>query len=460
MEAEGRRALTALVVDDEENIVHVLTTLLAQEGFGVAAAQTGEEALERIRSEVVDLVLLDVRLPGRDGIEVLEAVKAHRPDCSVLMMTAFGSVESAVAALRAGADDYLVKPFRAEEVLRRIQAVLERQRLRREVRRLRREVGSRYGFGSLLGRSPAMRALVSQLEQVAATRSTVLLMGESGTGKELAARALHYHSDRAERPFVVIDCAAIPETLQESELFGHTRGAFTGAVAAKRGLFEEARGGTVFLDEVGDLSGATQAKLLRVLQEGTVRRLGDTRTIQVDVRIIAATNRDLPAEVRAGRFREDLFFRLNVLPLQLPLLRERPEDIPLLAEHFLRRFAAETGRPVRHIAPAALDCLIAYRWPGNVRELEHAIERAVLLSQGETLEVRDLPPAVQGGGGQGVEEAPLRLRDAVARLNVDLERGLIRRALARTGGNRTEAASLLGISRRALLYKLKDYGIA
>jgi len=460
MEAEVRRGPTALVVDDEENMVHVLTTLLAQEGFGVAAARTGEEALERIRSEVVDLVLLDVRLPGRDGIEVLEAVKAQRPDCGVLMMTAFGSIESAVAALRAGADDYLVKPFRAEEVLRRIQAVLERQGLRREVRRLRREVGTRYGFGNLLGRSSAMRALLGQLEQVAATRSTVLLMGESGTGKELAARALHYNSDRAERPFVIIDCAAIPETLQESELFGHTRGAFTGAVAAKRGLFEEAHGGTLFLDEVGDLSAATQAKLLRVLQEGTIRRLGDTRTIQVDVRIIAATNRDLPAEVRAGRFREDLFFRLDVLPLRLPPLRERPEDIPLLTEHFLRRFAAETGRPVRQIAPPALDCLMAYRWPGNVRELEHAIERAVLLSQGETLEVGDLPPAVQGGGGQGVEEAPLSLREAVARLNADLERGLIRRALARTGGNRTEAAALLGISRRALLYKLKGYGIA
>jgi len=460
MEAEVRRGPTALVVDDEENMVHVLTTLLAQEGFGVAAARTGEEALERIRSEVVDLVLLDVRLPGRDGIEVLEAVKAQRPDCGVLMMTAFGSIESAVAALRAGADDYLVKPFRAEEVLRRIQAVLERQGLRREVRRLRREVGTRYGFGNLLGRSSAMRALLGQLEQVAATRSTVLLMGESGTGKELAARALHYNSDRAERPFVIIDCAAIPETLQESELFGHTRGAFTGAVAAKRGLFEEAHGGTLFLDEVGDLSAATQAKLLRVLQEGTIRRLGDTRTIQVDARIIAATNRDLPAEVRAGRFREDLFFRLDVLPLRLPPLRERPEDIPLLTEHFLRRFAAETGRPVRQIAPPALDCLMAYRWPGNVRELEHAIERAVLLSQGETLEVGDLPPAVQGGGGQGVEEAPLSLREAVARLNADLERGLIRRALARTGGNRTEAAALLGISRRALLYKLKGYGIA
>lgn len=460
MEAEVRRGLTALVVDDEENMVHVLTTLLAQEGFGVAAARTGEEALERIRSEVVDLVLLDVRLPGRDGLEVLEAVKAQRPDCGVLMMTAFGSIESAVAALRAGADDYLVKPFRAEEVLRRIQAVLERQGLRREVRRLRREVGTRYGFGNLLGRSPALRALLGHLEQVAPTRSTVLLMGESGTGKELAARALHYNSDRAERPFVVIDCAAIPETLQESELFGHTRGAFTGAVAAKRGLFEEAHGGTLFLDEVGDLSAATQAKLLRVLQEGTIRRLGDTRTIQVDVRIVAATNRDLPAEVRAGRFREDLFFRLNVLPLRLPPLRERLEDIALLAEHFLRRFAADTGRPVRQIAPPALDCLMAYRWPGNVRELEHAIERAVLLSQGETLEVRDLPPAVQGGGGQGVEEAPLRLRDAVARLNADLERGLIRRALARTGGNRTEAALVLGISRRALLYKLKGYGIA
>jgi len=460
MEAEGRRGLTALVVDDEENMVHVLTTLLAQEGFGVAAARTGEEAVERIRSEVVDLVLLDVRLPGRDGLEVLEVVKAQRPDCGVLMMTAFGSIESAVAALRAGADDYLVKPFRAEEVLRRIQAVLERQGLRREVRRLRREVGTRYGFGNLLGRSPAMQALLSQLEQVAATRSTVLLLGESGTGKELAARALHYNSDRAEQPFVVIDCAAVPETLQESELFGHTRGAFTGAVAAKRGLFEEAHGGTVFLDEVGDLSTATQAKLLRVLQEGTIRRLGDTRVIQVDVRIIAATNRDLPAEVRAGRFREDLFFRLNVLPLRLPPLRERPEDIPLLAEHFLRRFAAETGRPLRWIAPVALDCLMAYRWPGNVRELEHAIEHAVLLSQGEALEVRDLPPAVQGGGGQEVEEAPLRLRDAVARLNADLERGLIRRALTRTRGNRTEAAHLLGISRRALLYKLKAYGIA
>lgn len=460
MEAEVRRGLTALVVDDEENMVHVLTTLLAQEGFGVAAARTGEEALERIRSEVVDLVLLDVRLPGRDGLEVLEAVKAQCPDCGVLMMTAFGSIESAVAALRAGADDYLVKPFRAEEVLRRIQAVLERQGLRREVRRLRREVGTRYGFGNLLGRSPATRALLGHLEQVAPTRSTVLLMGESGTGKELAARAIHYNSDRAERPFVVIDCAAIPETLQESELFGHTRGAFTGAVAAKRGLFEEAHGGTLFLDEVGDLSASTQAKLLRVLQEGTIRRLGDTRTIQVDVRIVAATNRDLPAEVRAGRFREDLFFRLNVLPLRLPPLRERLEDIALLAEHFLRRFAADTGRPVRQIAPPALDCLMAYRWPGNVRELEHAIERAVLLSQGETLEVRDLPPAVQGGEGQGVEEAPLRLRDAVARLNADLERGLIRRALARTGGNRTEAALVLGISRRALLYKLKEYGIA
>ncbi|HEU5394773.1 MAG TPA: sigma-54 dependent transcriptional regulator [Candidatus Methylomirabilis sp.] len=460
MEAESRRGLTALVVDDEENMVHVLTTLLAQEGFGVTAARTGEEALERIRSEVVDLVLLDVRLPGRDGIEVLEAVKGQRPDCGVLMMTAFGSVESAVAALRAGADDYLVKPFRAEEVLRRIQAVVERQGLRREVRRLRREVGTRYGFGNLLGRSPAMRILVSQLEQVAASRSTVLLLGESGTGKELAARALHYNSDRAAGPFVVIDCGAIPETLQESELFGHTRGAFTGAVAAKRGLFEEAHGGTVFLDEVGDLSAATQAKLLRVLQEGTIRRLGDTRTIQVDVRIIAATNRDLQAEIRAGRFREDLFFRLNVFPLQLPPLRERAEDVPFLAEHFLRRFAAESGRPVRQIAPLVLDCLKAYRWPGNVRELEHAIERAVLLSQGETLEVRDLPTVLQGGGGQGVEEAPLRLRDAVARLNADLERGLIRRALARTGGNRTEAAALLGISRRALLYKLKAHGIS
>ena len=451
-----------LVVDDEENMVHFLTKLLRAEGFEVEGVRTGEAALDRLRAGPFELVLTDLKLPDTDGIEILKAVRELHPETVVVLITAYGTIESAIEAMRAGAYDYVTKPFRASEILQVVEKALERVHLRREVSQLRQVVEERFGFASLVGKSAKMQEVYTQIEKVAAARGTVLIQGESGTGKELVAKAIHFNSPRKSGPFVVIDCGAIPEALQESELFGHERGAFTGAIATKKGLFEEAHGGTLFLDEVAELAPGLQAKLLRALQDGEIRRVGGTKTLHVDARVIAATNRDLAAEMREGAFREDLFYRLNVFPIFLPPLRERREDLPLLVDHFLDRLAQEGGKPPKRLSPEALRAMMAYPWPGNVRELEHALERAALLSEGETITDHDLPPEILAPKDELtviLPDSAAGFKETVARLIRDAEVRLILRALAQSGGNRTEAARLLGISRRALLYKLNEYNL-
>jgi len=451
-----------LVVDDEENMVHFLTKLLRAEGFEVEGTGTGEAALDRLRDAPFELVLTDLKLPDTDGIEILKAARELHPETVVVLITAHGTIESAIEAMRAGAYDYVTKPFRASEILQVVNKALERVRLRREVVQLRQAVEQRFGLAGLVGKSAKMQEVYTQIEKFAAARGVVLIQGESGTGKELVAKALHFNSPRKAGPFVVIDCGAIPEALQESELFGHEKGAFTGAIATKKGLFEEAHGGTLFLDEVAELAPGLQAKLLRALQDGEIRRVGGTKTLRVDARVIAATNRDLAAEVRDGAFREDLFFRLNVFPLFLPPLRERREDIPLFVDHFLDRIAQDGGGPLKRLSPEALRAMLAYPWPGNVRELEHALERAALLSEGETITARDLPPEILAPGDELTVSLPGStegFKETMARVIRDVEVRLIRRALAQSGSNRTEAARILGISRRALLYKLKEYNL-
>ena len=451
-----------LVVDDEENMVHFLTKLLRAEGFVVEGTGTGEAALDRLRDAPFELVLTDLKLPDTDGIEILKAARELHPETVVVLITAHGTIESAIEAMRAGAYDYVTKPFRASEILQVVNKALERVRLRREVVQLRQAVEQRFGLAGLVGKSAKMQEVYTQIEKVAGARGAVLIQGESGTGKELVAKALHFNSPRKAGPFVVIDCGAIPEALQESELFGHEKGAFTGAIATKKGLFEEAHGGTLFLDEVAELAPGLQAKLLRALQDGEIRRVGGTKTLRVDARVIAATNRDLAAEVRDGAFREDLFFRLNVFPLFLPPLRERREDIPLFVDHFLDRIAQDGGGPLKRLSPEALRAMLAYPWPGNVRELEHALERAALLSEGEAITARDLPPEILAPGDELTLSLPGStegFKETMARVIRDVEVRLIRRALAQSGSNRTEAARILGISRRALLYKLKEYNL-
>ncbi len=451
-----------LVVDDEENMVHFLTKLLRAEGFEVEGVGTGEAALERLRAAPFELVLTDLKLPDTDGIEILKGARELQPEAVVVLITAYGTIESAIEAMRAGAYDYVSKPFRASEILQVVDKALERVRLRREVSQLRQAVAERFGFASLVGKSPKMQEVYTQIEKVAATRGTVLIQGESGTGKELVAKAIHFNSSRKSGPFVVIDCGAIPEALQESELFGHERGAFTGAIATKKGLFEEAHGGTLFLDEVAELAPGLQAKLLRALQDGEIRRVGGTKTLHVDARVIAATNRDLAAEVREGAFREDLFYRLNVFPIFLPPLRERREDLPLLVDHFLDRLARDGGKPPKRLSPEALRAMMTHPWAGNVRELEHALERAALLSEAETITDRDLPPEILAPKDEltvVLPDSAVSFKETMARLIRDAETRLIRRALAQAGGNRTEAARILGISRRTLLYKLNEYNL-
>jgi DNA-binding NtrC family response regulator len=451
-----------LVVDDEENMVHFLTKLLRAEGFEVEGVRTGEAALEQLRAAPFELVLTDLKLPDTDGIEILKVARELRPETVVVLITAYGTIGSAIEAMRAGAYDYVTKPFRANEILQVVDKALERVRLRREVIQLRQAVAERFGLASLVGKSAKMQEVYTQIEKVAAARGAVLIQGESGTGKELVAKAIHFNSPRKSGPFVVIDCAAIPEALQESELFGHEKGAFTGAVAAKKGLFEEAHGGTLFLDEVAELAPGLQSKLLRALQEGEIRRVGGTKTLRVDTRIIAATNRDLAAEVREGAFREDLFYRLNVFPIFLPPLRERREDLPLLADHFLDRLAQGSGKPPKQLSPEALRAMMAYPWPGNVRELEHAIERAALLSEEDVMTTRDLPPEILAPRDEltlVLPDSAVSFKETMARVIRDAEVRLIRRALAQSANNQTEAARILGISRRALLYKLNAYNL-
>ena len=451
-----------LVVDDEENMVHFLTKLLTREGYETTGVLSGTEALACIKDGAYDLVLCDLKLPGADGMEVLTAIRETLPEAVVIMITAYGTIPSAIEAMRVGAYDYVTKPFRAHEILAVIEKGLERIRLRREVEYLRKVVTQRFGFGGLVGKCKPMQEVYTQVEKMAAARGTVLIQGESGTGKELVAKAIHYASPRKSGPFVVIDCGAIPEQLQESELFGHVKGAFTGAIATRRGLFEEADRGTLFLDDVTELPLGLQAKLLRALQEGEIRRVGDSRMIRVDVRVVAATNRDLEEEVRHGAFRGDLYHRLNVFPIRLPPLRDRREDIPSLVEHFLARIGEQARGQPKRVSSDALRVLTGYAWPGNVRELEHVLERAALLSEGEVIGESDLPPQLtcpREALTVALPEDALAIPETTARIVREVERELIRRALARTANNRTEAARILGLSRRALVYKLKEYGL-
>ena len=468
---------TVLVVEDEPKMLRLLELNLSDEGYTTRSAASAEAALSLLRQESVDLVLTDLRLPGMDGLEFLQAAKRVSAALPVVVMTAYGTVETAVEAMKAGASDYVLKPFSLEEVKLIIRKELDVHHLREENRSLREALGRRYEFKNIVARSPKMQEALGTVERVAPTNSTVLLGGESGVGKDLIARAIHQHSRRASGPFVKINCTAIPENLLESELFGYEKGAFTGAVASKPGKFELADKGTVFLDEIGDVPGAIQVKLLRVLQEREFERLGGTRTLKVDVRLVAATNRDLRAALEQGTFRKDLYYRLNVVPISIAPLRERKEDIPYLVDHFIARFAREAGKPIEGITPAAMKLLTAFHWPGNVRELENIIERAVALFVGTVIDVGDVqldvspwqPPqadlALATGPAAGANPAGPNASGAALPFLPDgmtleqYEDEIIREAVRRAGGNKSQAARLLGLSRNALRYRLSKMGV-
>ncbi len=447
-----------LVVDDEENIRLVLRTLLRKNGYEVETAEDGEQAIAQLDRFDPDVVLTDVRMPKVGGLDLLGTLQAKGHRATVIVMSAYGSVDLALEAMKAGAYDYIQKPFKQDEMLLVLKKAEERESLRRENRKLRAQVESEHTFQSILAKSAPMKEVFRTIAKVADFKTTVLVNGESGVGKELVARAIHDRSPRKHKPFVAINCGAIPENLLESELFGHKKGAFTDASSDRRGLFEEASGGTLFLDEIGELPLLLQVKLLRVLQEETIRRLGDSKDIKVDVRVIAATHRDLAADAKAGRFREDLFYRIHVLSLPIPPLRDRREDIPVLVDHFLARNNERLGTKLRGLSSEAQRLLLEYGWPGNVRELENTIERAMVLAEGDCIELHDLPERLR----QALDPVQVQLASgelSIKKTVAAVEQILIRRALVKTRGNRTRAAELLEISHRALLYKLKDYFI-
>jgi two-component system response regulator AtoC len=448
-----------LVVDDEENIRVVLRTLLRRNGYEVETASNGEEALALVDSFGPDFVLTDVRMPKMGGLDLLSTLRAKQRDATVLVMSAYGNVDMALEAMKLGAYDYVQKPFKNDEIVLALRKAEEREALRRENRALREEIRKEFKFEDLLAKSAPMQDVFRMIAKAAEYKTTVLIQGESGVGKELVARAIHGRSSRGASRFVGVNCGAIPETLLEGELFGHRKGAFTDASSDRRGLFEEADGGTMFLDEVGEIPLALQVKLLRVLQDESIRRLGDPRDIKVDVRIVAATHRDLGAETKAGRFRDDLYYRLNVLTIVVPPLRERRDDIPLLIDHFLARHNARLGTGVRGVDAEARRVLMEYSWPGNVRELENTIERALVLAEGDWINAVDLPERIRES------RDPIKMQLASGELSIKkttrvIEEVLIRRALQKTKGNRTRAAQVLEISHRALLYKIKDYGLS
>jgi two-component system, NtrC family, response regulator HydG len=449
-----------LVVDDESPNLESLGKIFGREGWRVALAGSGPAALDVLRREAVGAVVTDLLMPGMSGEELLRAVRTVSPGTEVVLMTAFGTVESAVAAMKLGAYDFITKPVKRHAIVKAVRQALERASLVAENRALRARLTelSPGEAGGLLGEAPGFRAVLDTLRQAAPTSATVLLSGESGTGKELAARLVHDLSPRAQGPFVPINCAAIPEGLLESELFGHERGAFTGAVARKEGRFERARGGTLLLDEVGEIPASLQVKLLRFLQDGVLERVGGSEGVRVDVRVVAATNRDLAAEVKAGRFREDLFYRLDVVSVRLPPLRERREDVPLLAMAFLRRMAEKHGKPVHAFTPAALAALELYPWPGNVRELLHAVERAVILCRGDGVDVPDLPESIRAApaapGERAPGGAPASLVVPLGTTLEEIERLVIRETLRETRGDKNLAAQILGIAARTIYRKL------
>ena len=454
--------MNILVVDDEEILQDVLGLLLRKEGYRPIAARTGEEALLLFDKEPIDLVLLDVMLPGMSGMDVLRQIRQRDPEQVVVVITAYSSIEGAIEAMRQGAFHYVPKPFKNEEVLLTIRKGLEQRRLTQENRELREQLGRRYGLDNIIGKSQPMQQVFDLIRLSAPSKSNILILGESGTGKELVAKAIHHHSRRSDGPFVTVNSGSMPPDLLESTLFGHVKGAFTGAIAAKKGLFELADGGSIFFDEIGNIPPDTQAKLLRVIQEKEFMRLGGVETIKVDVRIIAATNAHLENLVQQGAFREDLYYRLNVITIHLPPLRKRAEDIPLLARHFLRLYAEENGKVISEIAPGAMERLIDYRWPGNVRELENAIERAVVLSPGETIDLELLPPAVRSPNGA----APVAANGPLPDLGTSFwdsvsayERQLIVRALHAAGGVQKRAAEILQVKPTTLHEMMKRLSI-
>jgi DNA-binding NtrC family response regulator len=445
---------TILIVEDEVRMRRLLELSLGEEGYNTHSTETADEGLKFVGREPVDLLLTDLKLPGMSGLELLEAARRVRADLPVIVMTAYGTVESAVEAMKAGASDYDLKPFSLDEIKLVVRRALDVRRLRDENRDLREALGKRYDVSGIVAQSPKMQEVLGLVERVAQTNSTVLLCGESGVGKDLVANAIHQRSRRSRGPFLKINSTAIPENLLESELFGYEKGAFTGAAGSKPGKFELADGGTLFLDEIGDVPPSVQVKLLRVLQEREFERLGGTKTVKVDVRLVAATNRDLRAALEDGTFREDLYYRLNVVPINIPPLRDHKEDIPALAAMFLRKFAESSGKAILEISPPAMERLTRYHWPGNVRELENVMERAVALSPGPVLEPRDIL----------IDEMAQKPADAVHFLPEGMtleqwEDEMIREAMRRAAGNKSQAARLLGLSRNALRYRLSKLGI-
>ncbi|MDD2580547.1 MAG: sigma-54 dependent transcriptional regulator [Desulfuromonadaceae bacterium] len=448
-----------LVIDDEENMRHMLSLMLSRQGYNIDLAADGAEALNRLLDTIYDYILCDIRMPEMDGKTFLMRALQQRVTAPIIMMSAYGTVETAIECMKKGAYDFISKPFKKDEIVMVLKKAEERERLKEENSQLREVVAGRFSYGGILSRNSRMQDIFSQIRKVADLKTTILVLGESGTGKELVARALHQNGRRGQKPFVAVNCGAIPENLLESELFGHVRGAFTDASSDKAGLFEQADGGTLFLDEIGEMPPAVQVKLLRVLQEGEIRRVGGSVPQKVDVRVISATSRDLSADIGTGRFREDLYFRLNVFCLQLPPLRERVEDIPLLAEHFLSHYGSGIDSGVLRMEPDAMRRLMTHRWPGNVRELENAVERACILCEGGRITAACLPPSVcptdenytgESAGGENL---------SIKKAEDAIERELIRKALGKTDGNRTQAAKILEISHRSLLYKIKEYGI-
>ena len=442
-----------LVVDDEQNARSALRSILEEEGYEIADAEDGQVALSKLADFAPAVVLADVRMPNMDGLELLKKAREQGSDAIFMMMTAFATVEAAVEAMRLGAENYLTKPLDVNQVLVFLTKALEKRKLLADTKILKERVRDRYRLTGMVGEAPELQAVYQVVKQAAPTKATVLILGESGTGKELIAQAVHEESDRANKPFIKVSCAALSETLLESELFGHEKGSFTGAAGRKEGRFELADGGTLFLDEIGEIAPAVQVKLLRALQTREFERVGGTQTLKVDVRLVAATNRDLAGEVKAGKFREDLFYRLNVVAVTLPPLRRRKGDIPALVSYFIEKYAKNYGKELKGLAPGTLNALLAYDWPGNVRELENAIERAVVLCKGRELTADDLPPTLQGPRPAGRDASSLIPGATMA----EIEREAILRTMELVGGSTAKAAEMLGISIRKIQYRLKEY---